>query len=145
MNCSLFLIVKTIHSNNPACSLDIDRYLVWTLQSVICQLFSPACCLVRQLITEQALFTLPRGAEIEGKCGSTESEIHITWKDNAYTLRIYFSKVGEKGSANNVYSVSSHAIKHESSPGNIKRPAPRHTSPKYTYTHKCSGTWNLFG
>uniref|UniRef100_A0A3B4ET83 Lysosomal associated membrane protein family member 5 n=1 Tax=Pundamilia nyererei TaxID=303518 RepID=A0A3B4ET83_9CICH len=44
------------------------------------------------LITEQASFTLPRGAEIEGKCGSTESEIHITWKNNAYILRIYFSK-----------------------------------------------------
>ncbi|TNN71493.1 Lysosome-associated membrane glycoprotein 5 [Liparis tanakae] len=44
------------------------------------------------LITEQAAFTLPRGAEIEGKCGSTESEIHITWSNNAYTLRIYFSK-----------------------------------------------------
>uniref|UniRef100_A0A3P9BWU3 Lysosome-associated membrane glycoprotein 5 n=1 Tax=Maylandia zebra TaxID=106582 RepID=A0A3P9BWU3_9CICH len=44
------------------------------------------------LITEQASFTLPRGAEIEGKCESTESEIHITWKNNAYILRIYFSK-----------------------------------------------------
>ncbi|XP_045916662.1 lysosome-associated membrane glycoprotein 5 isoform X3 [Micropterus dolomieu] len=44
------------------------------------------------LITEQASFTLPRSAEIEGKCGSTESEIHITWKNNAYILRIYFSK-----------------------------------------------------
>ncbi|XP_049913736.1 lysosome-associated membrane glycoprotein 5 isoform X1 [Epinephelus moara] len=50
------------------------------------------------LITEQAVFTLPRGAEIEGKCGSTESEIHISWKNNAYTLRIYFSKeLREKG------------------------------------------------
>uniref|UniRef100_A0A672GQJ0 Lysosome-associated membrane glycoprotein 5 n=1 Tax=Salarias fasciatus TaxID=181472 RepID=A0A672GQJ0_SALFA len=47
------------------------------------------------LITEQTSFILPRGAEIEGKCGSTESEIHITWKNKAYTLRIYFSKVGE--------------------------------------------------
>lgn len=46
-----------------------------------------------QLITEQASFNLPRGAEIEGKCDSTESEIHISWKNNAYTLRIYFSKV----------------------------------------------------
>lgn len=46
-----------------------------------------------QLITEQASFTLPRSAEIDGKCGSTESEIHITWKNNAFTLRIYFSKV----------------------------------------------------
>ncbi|XP_076016211.1 lysosome-associated membrane glycoprotein 5 [Genypterus blacodes] len=44
------------------------------------------------LITEQTSFTLPRGAEIEGKCGSSESEIHITWKNKAYTLRIYFSK-----------------------------------------------------
>ncbi|XP_053193191.1 lysosome-associated membrane glycoprotein 5 [Scomber japonicus] len=44
------------------------------------------------LITEQASFTLPRGAEIEGKCGSTESEIHITWKNNAYILSIYFIK-----------------------------------------------------
>lgn len=49
-----------------------------------------------QLITEQASFTLPRSSEIEGKCGSAESEIHITWKNNAYTLRIYFSKVGVK-------------------------------------------------
>uniref|UniRef100_A0A665V1F9 Lysosome-associated membrane glycoprotein 5 n=1 Tax=Echeneis naucrates TaxID=173247 RepID=A0A665V1F9_ECHNA len=44
------------------------------------------------LITEQASFTLPRGAEIEGKCGSTESEIHISWKNGAYVFRIYFSK-----------------------------------------------------
>ncbi|KAF7653881.1 hypothetical protein LDENG_00076210, partial [Lucifuga dentata] len=44
------------------------------------------------LITEQASFTLPRGAEIEGKCGNTESEIHITWKNKAYTLRFFFSK-----------------------------------------------------
>lgn len=44
------------------------------------------------LITEQASFTLPRSAEIEGKCGSTDSEIHITWKNNKYTLRIYFTK-----------------------------------------------------
>ncbi|KAI3363785.1 hypothetical protein L3Q82_001393 [Scortum barcoo] len=50
------------------------------------------------LITEQASFTLPRGAEIEGKCGSAESEIHISWKNNAYTLRIFFSKeVRDKG------------------------------------------------
>ncbi|XP_061785035.1 lysosome-associated membrane glycoprotein 5 [Nerophis lumbriciformis] len=44
------------------------------------------------LITEQASFTLPRGAQIDGKCGSTESEINISWKNNAYTLRIFFSK-----------------------------------------------------
>ncbi|XP_059897416.1 LOW QUALITY PROTEIN: lysosome-associated membrane glycoprotein 5 [Gadus macrocephalus] len=44
------------------------------------------------LITEQAYLPLPRGAEIEGKCASTESEIHISWKNNAYTLHFYFSK-----------------------------------------------------
>ncbi|XP_056284254.1 lysosome-associated membrane glycoprotein 5 [Pseudoliparis swirei] len=44
------------------------------------------------LITEHAAFTLPQSAEIEGQCGSTESDIHITWNNNAYTLRIYFSK-----------------------------------------------------
>ncbi|KAM4530000.1 lysosome-associated membrane glycoprotein 5 [Fundulus diaphanus] len=44
------------------------------------------------LITEQASFMLPRGADIEGKCGSTESDIHISWKNNNYILRIYFSK-----------------------------------------------------
>ncbi|CAG5928248.1 unnamed protein product [Menidia menidia] len=50
------------------------------------------------LITEQTSFTLPRNAEIEGKCGSSESEIHISWRNNAYTLRIYFSKeVRDKG------------------------------------------------
>ncbi|XP_061602624.1 lysosome-associated membrane glycoprotein 5 [Cololabis saira] len=50
------------------------------------------------LITEQAAFTLPRNAEIEGKCGDTESEIHISWKNNAYVLRIFFSKeVRDKG------------------------------------------------
>lgn len=38
---------------------------------------------------------LPRSAEIEGKCASTESEIHITWKNKAYNLRIFFSKVAE--------------------------------------------------
>lgn len=56
--------------------------------------------IILQLITEQASFTLPRGAEIEGKCGSAESEISITWKNKAYTLRIYFAKVGEGGRAN---------------------------------------------
>ncbi|KAM3861337.1 lysosome-associated membrane glycoprotein 5 [Diretmus argenteus] len=50
------------------------------------------------LITESAPLALPRGAEIEGTCGSTESEIHISWKNNAYTLRIFFSKeLREKG------------------------------------------------
>uniref|UniRef100_A0A8B9JRY5 Lysosomal associated membrane protein family member 5 n=1 Tax=Astyanax mexicanus TaxID=7994 RepID=A0A8B9JRY5_ASTMX len=44
------------------------------------------------LITEQASLALPRGARIEGSCGSTEAELHISWVNNAYTLRIYFTK-----------------------------------------------------
>lgn len=44
------------------------------------------------LITEQATLALPRGARIEGSCGSTEAELHISWVNSAYTLRIYFSK-----------------------------------------------------
>ncbi|KAI4885414.1 hypothetical protein NFI96_018038 [Prochilodus magdalenae] len=44
------------------------------------------------LITEQASLTLPRGAHIEGACGTTEAELHISWINGAYTLRIYFSK-----------------------------------------------------
>ncbi|XP_010880498.1 lysosome-associated membrane glycoprotein 5 [Esox lucius] len=44
------------------------------------------------LITENAYLVLPRGADIEGKCGKQEADIHISWKDNAYTLRIYFVK-----------------------------------------------------
>lgn len=55
-----------------------------------------------QLITEQASFTLPRSAEIEGKCASSESEIHITWKNKAYSLRIFFSKVAERTWENDV-------------------------------------------
>ncbi|XP_041721233.1 lysosome-associated membrane glycoprotein 5 isoform X2 [Coregonus clupeaformis] len=44
------------------------------------------------LITENAYLALPSGADIEGKCGSQDADIHISWKDNAYTLRINFVK-----------------------------------------------------
>ncbi|XP_030628863.1 lysosome-associated membrane glycoprotein 5 [Chanos chanos] len=44
------------------------------------------------LITEQASLALPRGAEIEGKCGSTEADLQISWINNAYVFRIFFSK-----------------------------------------------------
>ncbi|KAJ8009496.1 hypothetical protein DPEC_G00089480 [Dallia pectoralis] len=44
------------------------------------------------LITENAYLALPRGADIEGKCGEQEAQISISWRDNAYTLRIYFVK-----------------------------------------------------
>uniref|UniRef100_A0A8D0HAX8 Lysosome-associated membrane glycoprotein 5 n=1 Tax=Sphenodon punctatus TaxID=8508 RepID=A0A8D0HAX8_SPHPU len=42
------------------------------------------------LITEQADIPLPRGAEAAGKCGASEAELHISWLDRAYTLRLYF-------------------------------------------------------
>ncbi|KAK1795976.1 hypothetical protein P4O66_009077 [Electrophorus voltai] len=51
-------------------------------------------CLMAEfaLITEQATLALPRGAEIEGKCGNTDAELYVSWMNNAYTFRIYFSK-----------------------------------------------------
>ncbi|XP_043074600.1 lysosome-associated membrane glycoprotein 5 isoform X1 [Puntigrus tetrazona] len=44
------------------------------------------------LITEQASMSIPRGAQIAGKCGSSESELHISWLNHAFTFRIFFSK-----------------------------------------------------
>uniref|UniRef100_A0A671T4Z5 Lysosomal associated membrane protein family member 5 n=1 Tax=Sinocyclocheilus anshuiensis TaxID=1608454 RepID=A0A671T4Z5_9TELE len=44
------------------------------------------------LITEQASVSIPRGAQIAGKCGSSESELHISWLNLAFTFRIFFSK-----------------------------------------------------
>ncbi|XP_039507297.1 lysosome-associated membrane glycoprotein 5 [Pimephales promelas] len=44
------------------------------------------------LITEQASVSIPRGAQIAGKCGNTESELHISWINHAFTFRIFFSK-----------------------------------------------------
>ncbi|RXN11857.1 lysosome-associated membrane glyco 5 [Labeo rohita] len=44
------------------------------------------------LITEQASVSIPRGAQIAGKCGSSESELHISWINHAFTFRIFFSK-----------------------------------------------------
>ncbi|XP_016372839.1 lysosome-associated membrane glycoprotein 5-like [Sinocyclocheilus rhinocerous] len=45
------------------------------------------------LITEQASVSIPRGAQIAGKCGSSESELQISWINHAFTFRIFFSKV----------------------------------------------------
>lgn len=50
-----------------------------------------------QMITEQAYIPLSRGAEEQGKCGSNESELQISWIDKAYTLRLYFVKVNDGG------------------------------------------------
>uniref|UniRef100_A0A8D0ECQ4 Lysosome-associated membrane glycoprotein 5 n=1 Tax=Salvator merianae TaxID=96440 RepID=A0A8D0ECQ4_SALMN len=44
------------------------------------------------LITEQAFIPLSRGAEEQGRCGTNESELQISWTDKAYTLRLYFVK-----------------------------------------------------
>lgn len=52
---------------------------------------SPTPCL--QLITEQADIPLSRGAEMKGKCGTNESELEISWLEQAYTLKLFFLKV----------------------------------------------------
>uniref|UniRef100_A0A8C1UJM8 Lysosomal associated membrane protein family member 5 n=1 Tax=Cyprinus carpio TaxID=7962 RepID=A0A8C1UJM8_CYPCA len=44
------------------------------------------------LITEQASVSIPRGAQIAGRCGSSESELQISWNNHAFTFRIFFSK-----------------------------------------------------
>uniref|UniRef100_A0A8C4XEL2 Lysosome-associated membrane glycoprotein 5 n=2 Tax=Erpetoichthys calabaricus TaxID=27687 RepID=A0A8C4XEL2_ERPCA len=44
------------------------------------------------LITEQAQITLPRGADIKGKCAATEAELQISWLKDAYTFRLFFIK-----------------------------------------------------
>lgn len=46
-----------------------------------------------QLITEQADIPLSRGAEVKGKCGTNESELEISWLEQAYTLKLFFLKV----------------------------------------------------
>lgn len=51
--------------------------------------------LCAQLITEQAYVPLSLGAEEQGKCGSNESELQISWKDRAYNLRLNFVKVNK--------------------------------------------------
>ncbi|NWV19914.1 LAMP5 protein, partial [Origma solitaria] len=45
------------------------------------------------LITEQADIPLSRGAEMKGKCGTNESELELSWLDQAYTLKLSFVKV----------------------------------------------------
>ncbi len=59
----------------------------------VCVCLSLCVCVCVQLITEQASASIPRGAQIAGKCGSSESELHISWLNDAFTFRIFFSKV----------------------------------------------------
>ncbi|NWU56518.1 LAMP5 protein, partial [Dromas ardeola] len=35
---------------------------------------------------------LSRGAEVKGKCGTNESELEISWLEQAYTLKLFFLK-----------------------------------------------------
>ncbi|XP_041036003.1 lysosome-associated membrane glycoprotein 5 [Carcharodon carcharias] len=44
------------------------------------------------LITEQADVSIPRGADVKGKCGHNESELEISWLDNAYSFKLFFVK-----------------------------------------------------
>ncbi|XP_073788108.1 lysosome-associated membrane glycoprotein 5 isoform X2 [Danio rerio] len=44
------------------------------------------------LITEQTSVAIPRGAQIAGKCGPSESELQISWAAQAFNFHIYFSK-----------------------------------------------------
>ncbi|XP_063297572.1 lysosome-associated membrane glycoprotein 5 [Pelobates fuscus] len=41
---------------------------------------------------EEANIQLPRDTDIKGKCWSNESELHLSWADNAYTLKLFFLK-----------------------------------------------------
>ncbi|XP_067844506.1 lysosome-associated membrane glycoprotein 5 [Heptranchias perlo] len=44
------------------------------------------------LITEQADVSIPRGAEVKGKCGDSESELQISWLDSTYSFKLFFVK-----------------------------------------------------
>ncbi|NXL39968.1 LAMP5 protein, partial [Glaucidium brasilianum] len=49
-------------------------------------------------ITEQADIPLSRGAQMKGKCSANESELEISWLEQAYTLKLFFLKVrGARG------------------------------------------------
>lgn len=41
----------------------------------------------------EAIIQLPRDTEIKGKCWNNESELHLSWLDKAYTLKLFFVKV----------------------------------------------------
>ncbi|XP_065131250.1 lysosome-associated membrane glycoprotein 5 [Paramisgurnus dabryanus] len=62
------------------------------------------------LITEQTSLSIPRGAEIAGKCGARESELHISWINRAFTFRIFFSKesriMGSEGKESEVWKIN---------------------------------------
>ncbi|CAI9542629.1 unnamed protein product [Staurois parvus] len=44
---------------------------------------------------EEATIQLPRDTEIKGKCWNNESELHLSWLDKSYTLKLFFVKDGQ--------------------------------------------------
>ncbi|KAG8583970.1 hypothetical protein GDO81_008621 [Engystomops pustulosus] len=44
---------------------------------------------------EEATIQLPRDTEIRGKCWNNESELHLSWSDKSYTLKLFFVKDGQ--------------------------------------------------
>lgn len=42
---------------------------------------------------EDTAIQLPRDTEIRGKCWNNESELHLSWLDKSYTLKLFFVKV----------------------------------------------------
>ncbi|XP_063774640.1 lysosome-associated membrane glycoprotein 5 isoform X2 [Pseudophryne corroboree] len=47
---------------------------------------------------EEANIQLPRDTDIRGKCWSNESELHLSWLDKSYTLKLFFIKDGQESS-----------------------------------------------
>ncbi|KAM3929955.1 lysosome-associated membrane glycoprotein 5 [Leptodactylus fuscus] len=45
---------------------------------------------------EEANIQLPRDTEIKGKCWNNESELHLSWADKSYTLKLFFIKDGQE-------------------------------------------------
>ncbi|KAE8600894.1 hypothetical protein XENTR_v10013445 [Xenopus tropicalis] len=55
---------------------------------------------------EEASIQLPRDTEIRGKCWNNESELHLSWLDKAYTLKLFFSKEGQDASKSRSWKMS---------------------------------------
>ncbi|OCT77734.1 lysosome-associated membrane glycoprotein 5 [Xenopus laevis] len=55
---------------------------------------------------QEASILLPRDTEIRGKCWNNESELHLSWLDKAYTLKLFFSKEGPEASKSRGWKMS---------------------------------------
>ncbi|KAL4630532.1 lysosome-associated membrane glycoprotein 5 isoform X2 [Arapaima gigas] len=58
------------------------------------------------LITEQVVVSLPRGAQAEGRCGVTEAELRVSWTNDAYTFRLFFLKEVRDSKGAEVWKIS---------------------------------------